>query len=77
MALEARLVSVARPLQEHRGLSALMQQQAALPREAWQRVVPQLISLHLVQQGSQGPAVWLQWARQGQQERLESRVWKE
>jgi hypothetical protein len=82
VAREARPVSVARPQQEHRGLSALMQQQAALPRaallpEASQQAAPQLISLQLVQQGSQGPAVSLQLARQGQQERLESRAWKE
>ena len=79
MVLEAQPVSVVRPLQEHRGLSALTQQQAALPRaallpEVSQQVVPQLISLQPVQQGSQGAAVSLQLARQ---ERLEAQAWKE
>jgi hypothetical protein len=77
VALEARPVSVARPLQEYRGLSALPQQQAALLPEASQQVVPQLISLQLVQQGSQGRAVSLHLARQGLQQRLASQAWKE
>ena len=74
MVLEAQPVSVVRPLQQHRGLSALTQQQAALLPEVSQQVVPQLISLQPVQQGSQGAAVSLQLARQ---ERLEPQAWKE
>ena len=82
MRLQARPVLAARSLQEHRGLSALMQQQPVLPRaallpEASQQVLPQLISLRLVQQGSQGPAVSPQLAQQGQQEPLEFQGWKE
>jgi len=82
VALQARPVSAAWPLPEHRGWSALPRQQAVLPpaaspREASQQVVPQLALLQLVQQGSQGPAVSPQSARQEQQEPLEFQAWKE